>query len=577
MAAPRQRRALCACGVAPRSPGFRPSRLLVKREFAPSYSVARRERQDGFLLMSNPPLLAATSCLFFSLHLPDWYYHRYEFRGGIMPSDIRGDIESKVALRFFISYAREEYNIAFAVNNAIQIAVGPAAEVWMDIALPFGTDFSEEITTRLDETNILVVINSEILKSEFAYPGLELGYFIRVMKESGAKADFPRRIVPIYLGKPPAAIAEHEGINIGISRATLNMTLEEYKATLQNIDFDDGGVRLLRQFQQLVNDVREQHGKPRLYHDESQRDLPGIVAKMQLAIFSHLKTTLDPEGTLKPQYQITLKTSDSALSSIPEGQLQLPGDTRLVPVGTGTPLSSIFGLRPTPEITWDDFRQQSRQHKFCDSWSDAITQVVSTSLKSQLAKDNSQVIVSYDETKAYRVILTTGLRYFNGEREFNIYFVEYLKPKWGDPETTRLFEGLELSCRFRSLFLERKSEFSSTVCKVKPLDGLKAFASRIERELNLLRRDALEAGLDNPAVWAGLVNPDLLIGMSQAWQPLDLRAREVLTQTRRSEVGNLEGCRESLTAVLQEMEKTMRPLNAQLIAEMAEKLKTDAL
>jgi hypothetical protein len=111
-------------------------------------------------------------------------------------------------------------------------------------------------------------------------------------------------------------IAEHEGISIGISRATLNMTLEEYKATLQNIDFDDSGVRLLPQFQQLVNDVREQHGKPWLYHDESQRDLPGIVAKMQIAIFSHLKSTLDPEGTLKPQYQITLKTSDSALRAV---------------------------------------------------------------------------------------------------------------------------------------------------------------------------------------------------------------------------------------------------------------------
>jgi hypothetical protein len=71
-----------------------------------------------------------------------------------MPSDTRGDIESKVALHFFISYAREDYNMAFAANNTIQIAVGPAAEVWMDIALPFGTDFSEEITTRLDETNV---------------------------------------------------------------------------------------------------------------------------------------------------------------------------------------------------------------------------------------------------------------------------------------------------------------------------------------------------------------------------------------------------------------------------------------
>jgi len=35
--------------------------------------------------------------------------------------------------RFFISYAREDYNIAIAVNNAIQTAAGPAAEVFMTL------------------------------------------------------------------------------------------------------------------------------------------------------------------------------------------------------------------------------------------------------------------------------------------------------------------------------------------------------------------------------------------------------------------------------------------------------------
>jgi len=93
--------------------------------------------------------------------------------------------------RFFVSYAREDYNIAIAVNNAIQTAAGPGAEVFMDIALQFGVNFHEEIKRRLDETNVLVVIHSGILKSAFAYPGLELGYFLRVM-EGGATPNRPR-------------------------------------------------------------------------------------------------------------------------------------------------------------------------------------------------------------------------------------------------------------------------------------------------------------------------------------------------------------------------------------------------
>src|SRR5579863_8407974 len=101
-------------------------------------------------------------------------------------------------LRFFISYAREDYNIAIAVNNAIQTAAGPAAEVFMDVALQFGVNFQDEIKSRLDHTNVLVVIHSGILKSAFAYPGLELGYFLRVI-EGEQNPDFPRRIVPLYL------------------------------------------------------------------------------------------------------------------------------------------------------------------------------------------------------------------------------------------------------------------------------------------------------------------------------------------------------------------------------------------
>jgi hypothetical protein len=486
--------------------------------------------------------------------------------------------------RFFVSYAREDYNIAIAVSNAIQTATGPAAEVFMDVALQFGANFYDEIKRRLDETNVLVVIHSGILKAAFAYPGLELGYFLRVM-EGGTAPDCPRLIVPIYLEKPPDTVAAEEGINIGISRATLNLTVEAYKATIQNIDFDNSGVRLLRQLQELIDSVREQHGQPKIRQDESQRDLPGIVAKMQLAIFSHLKTTADPEGTLKPQYQITLKTSDGALAAAGEGAL--PDDVRLVPVGPGTPMS-IFGL-PSTEMTWAEFQQQARHSKFCDSWVDSISQVVTFSLKNQLAKDNSQVIVSYDGKEAYRVILTTGVRYFNGNREFNIYFVELLRRRFGDPGTTLLFEGLELACRFRSLFLERNSEFSSTACKLARPEALKDFASNLERELNLLRRDALDAGIDDAGQWVGLANPDLLVRVAEAWRPLELRLHEAVKELRKSAetreaaertaqaakpLEGVESHREPLVSVLKEIETTMRPLNADVIAEMAEKLKT---
>jgi TIR domain len=468
--------------------------------------------------------------------------------------------------RFFISYARENQNIAAAVKEAIQAATGPAASVFMDVALPFGVSFEKEIKNRLDETNVLVVVHSEILKSAFAFPGLELGYFIRAM-ESEARPDFPRRIVPIYLGKPPETVADKQGINLGISRTTMNLTMAEYEATLQAIDFDHSAVSCLREFQRLVDSFREDQGAAKIRHDDDQQDLPGLVRTMQSAIFCHLKTTLDPESTLKPQLQITLRTSDDALCATDDG---LPDAACLEPVGAGSPMS-IFGLQNLA-ITWGAFRRQ-KPNKYLDSWIDAITKVVTFSLQNQLQKDNSQVIVSYDEKNAYRVILTTGTRYFNGDREFNLYFVEVRRQEFGDPATTLLLKGLELVCRFRSLFLEQQSEYSTTVSKIVGPQGLKEFAASIERELNLMRRDALEAKLDNPNVWLGLINPELLIQLSETWRPHESKVREAIANIRQSGLASIEERRAALTTALDNLESAMRPLNAKMIAEMADKLK----
>jgi TIR domain-containing protein len=478
----------------------------------------------------------------------------------------RVDAESKERiLRLFISYAREDEKIAIAVSNAVQVALGPSAEVFIDSGLRFGLDFKAEIKRKLDETDVLIAVSSDALKPAFGFTGMELGYFIHAMERETSPA-FPRRIVPVYLDKPPDILAEDEGVNIGISRSTLASTFEEYESGLV-IDWDHAMVKFLREFQSMVDRMREESGMIKIPPSPEQRDLLGLVRRMQLAIFSHLKST--PESTLKPQKQITIRTSDSALE---DAQGDLPQDALLVPMGTGNPMS-IFGLSSV-EMTWSEFYNQTKNAKFKDSWIDAVNCVVTSSLQNQLDVDNSQVIVSYDERHAYRVILTTGTRYFNGLREFNLYFVEYLKRgDFGDRSTTVIFKGLELLCRFRSLFLEKNSEFSGLSFQIVKLAVLRTLARNMERELNLLRRDALEVGLDRPNVWAEFVNWTHLLKMSELWQPLESRIRIALAQIRTVDEENLESCRMSLVKACKELEETMYAVNAEAIAEMTDKLR----
>jgi hypothetical protein len=236
---------------------------------------------------------------------------------------------------------------------------------------------------------------------------------------------------------------------------------------------------------------------------------------------------------------------------------------------------SVFGL-PSTETTWGDFQRLIKNAKFRDSWIDAITSVVTSSLQSQLEVDNSQVIVSQDEKHAFRVILTSGTKYFNGVREFNLYFVEYLRRgDFGDQSTTLLLKGLELSCRFRFLFLERNSEFSSMSIRIANPAAIRDVARKVEREMNLLLRDALEVGLDKANVWADFVDWPCLARMNEAWQPIELRIRNNLTEIRRcrQDSETLPALRESLAASIQELETTFKPLNAELIDELTNKLK----
>jgi hypothetical protein len=482
------------------------------------------------------------------------------------PDNVQAISEPKPRiLRVFISYAKEDEKIAVAAFEAIRTALGTFADVFIDNALQFGVSFQDEIKKRLDETDLLVVIYSATLKPSHSFTGMELGYFIGAM-ERNQQAERPRKIVPIYLDTPPDILSGNEGINIGISRATLELSLEEYSQSLQ-IDSETRMVKFLAEFQDVVDKLREENGFPKVMKRPEEQDLVGLVRKMQLTIFSHLKTS--PESTLKPQKQVTIRTT-----SLNAECTELPEDAVLIPVGTGSPMS-IFGLQ-NQEITWGDFCKLTKNSKFRDSWTDAVTSVVTSSLQGQLDVDNSQVIVSNDERHAFRVILTTSTRYFNGIREFNLYFVEYLRPRdFGDASTTLVLKGLELSCRFRFLFLEKNSEFSHMNIRIAMPNRLHELGRSMERELNLFRRDAIEMGLDKPNVWADFIDWQYLQKMSEGWRPRETAIRDICIKIREAKEDSEEipKLRELLADTVEQLETTIRPLNTQLICGLTDSLK----
>jgi hypothetical protein len=354
-----------------------------------------------------------------------------------------------------------------------------------------------------------------------------------------------RKKISLYLfGQPPATTAFDQGIPLSLSKDQLELSDHEFESVVSVLP-EEPLCKEIEKWQQVVASNMENMQFPRPHYRPEQQ-AERCVRNLKLAIFSFLKTTV--ESVVKPQKQITIRVKGSAME---QSAGHLPPEAEIRPASALRSAGSmdIFGLSDE-NTTWRKFLDATVENPFGDSWRDAITIVVLSSFPDRVNVDNSQVIMASDGKTPYRVILTTATKFYDDYREYSLYFVEVLQREdYGDQETTYLLKGLEMVCRFRSAFLERSSEFlGENVGLVQP-EQLPRLASRLLKELNLLHRDAQEAGLDRPGMFAKYVV------MAAKGQPM-------LLQSLGDEMA------ETLIA----MEKVVRPENALLLREMAAEL-----
>jgi hypothetical protein len=366
-----------------------------------------------------------------------------------MGASAQSGIEPRI-FRIFISYASEDLPIAAAIGTCLKIALGDFfAEVNLDKwFLQPGLAFKRQIESKLQKTDVFIIVYTGAEKQSHGYTGWEVGYFDHVMETTTGRLK-----IALYLDTPPAISAEEEGIPLGLGRDRLEMTCAQFESDLA-VRPDEPICLLLEKWQAEVGKIVEATGFPKP-QKKPEQDSAACVRSLKLAIFRYMKGTV--ETTVQPQKQITIRVKGSALEQAIDN---LPPDAQLVPQHAGTPMS-IFGLQDE-QIPWEKFLSSTADNRLCDSWREAITSVVMSSFPDRVNVDNSQIILSSDEVKAYRVILTKATKYYDDYREFSVYFVELLnRADYGDESTSNLLKGLQLVCRFRFMFLETDSEFSS--------------------------------------------------------------------------------------------------------------------
>lgn len=478
-----------------------------------------------------------------------------------IPLPTRASQREAAKLRIFLSYASEDIDIAYAVGEALKGALhDDFAEINLDKwFMEAGTDFTDQIRRKLEQTDVFIVIFTGTEKESHSFSGMELGYFMRVV--DGGR---PGLTVPLFLNALPKAMSALQGIGIGFDSKVLNLLPEAFEAQ-NEVRPDDPMCTFVAKLQQKVDGVRQSAG----YEPVKLRSDPIVCIKaMRQKIFQILRKRA--EIAFRPQKQVVFTTTDTAFN---RSQPDLPADARIRPGPSGSPMS-IFGL-PDAEMTWESFLSSISGSEYYESWRQAITSVIASSFPDKVNVDNSQVVISDDRAKSYRIILTECTKYFDDRREFSLCFVEGLRRRdFGNSDTTLLLKALDIACRFRFLMLEGDSEFSSNTVRVTKPDELPALAHGLMRELDLLGRDARDAGLHKSHAWKRFVGWPSLIEMVEQYQPQELALRGVLREILESQDAPeaLAGLQKELVRIMLGIETTMLPANSLVIRSMASQL-----
>jgi hypothetical protein len=439
------------------------------------------------------------------------------------------------------------------------------AEVNLDKEfLEAGLAFQTQIEGKLQQTNLFVLVYTGVEKRSHSFTGWEVGYFDRILRTDATG----RKKISLYLYGPPATTASEQGISLGLSKDQLQLSLEEFEPGL-TVSPQEPLCKEIEEWQEQVERNIESSGFSRPQRKPEQ-NAAQCVRNLKLAIFQYLKGTV--ESVVKPQRQITIRVKGASLQ---EAADTLPPDALLRTAGptTGGTLS-IFGLADEA-ITWKQFTELTAHEMYADSWRHAIAAVVLSAFPDRVDVDNSQHVLAKDGKTTFRVVLTTATKYYDDFHEYNVYFVEMLpRTDYGDRDTTFLLKGLELVCRFRSMFLEKESDFRGEVVGLTDPVKLPQLASSLLRELNLMHRDAQDAGVDRPGVWTQYVDIEHLKALAEAYRPCEVKLREVIGEVMSAKGDDkaLKSLRDEMAETLTRMETAVRPANALLLREMASKL-----
>ncbi len=469
-------------------------------------------------------------------------------------------------LRIFISHASEDLNLACTIGGCLKNALGEFPQINLDKwFMQVGKDFRGQLQDKLQESDILIIVFTGLNKS---YTGWEIGFFEGLTGTQQQADDGSgykkKRLIPLYLGTPPEVVSSYQGVDLGITHNLLQLDYDHFAA--QDVVTSEHPIcKFIQELQDTTDDYRIAAGWERI------RDRPDpveVARAIRQEVFRSQKATIAEQR--KVQQLITVELP----RPLGKDATQLPPESRLIPATTG--VADIAGL-PTQETSWQDFANLPGQYQ--QIWRDALTSIVLAYLQGSI--DNSQVLVLPSSLAGghplrYRLILTTYTRYFDDRIRFELYVVQSLDPEtYGDEDTTQVLKGLEIICRYRFMFLEKTSKFAWYNIVLAAPEQAQSDAYELRRELDLMRRDALRAGLDRPGTWVPYMDIAELQKMGEIYPPGEAKMRDLITEIlQASSPDQIKVLQQQLSSLIRDLATATEPINANLIIAMAQSLQS---
>jgi hypothetical protein len=393
-------------------------------------------------------------------------------------------------VRVFISYSREDREIALAVRESLARLgdmIHGAIRIVLDMDdVALGESFRDILANALREAEFFLVLNSGP-SSSHSFTAFEVGFFNALIQDDLRRSSrTTRRVVSFNFAQSPTTVLDSFlNVDVSIAAEDLRKSREEYLQSFkQSPEKEDALFRVYYEIARTAKTRLPFSGKP----DPDKFAIAQALMPLRAALFESLQTRVVSETIWNGFVNFDL-------SAAAANQPSIDPDTRLT---MNQKAWTLFGVSTTTNgITWGELKTATGGETPLLS---VMEQIVLDAILTSASVENER-IVHLNHGPALRVVPARRTDHYDGRKTVQLYLMESTQRNTlGNRETSILLGIIATSARYKDLF-DRKSRFSPQSFRLaRGKERTQDLTRQLIRQLRLIEEETFEADIFSPEV-----------------------------------------------------------------------------